>query len=99
MSKEKQIEEMAHHLCLWWDGKICTFTKHDCNHDCSAFLDSARLYGAGYRKQSEGEWVAKSPMVRTPFAKNHYCSVCNYEPIEVLGFCPNCGAKMKGGAE
>ena len=53
----------------------------------------------GYRKQSVGEWVAKNPMIRSPFARNYYCSVCKYEPIETKSFCPECGAKMKGGAE
>lgn len=57
------------------------------------------IYNAGYRKQSVGEWVAKSEMVRTPTAKNHYCSVCKYEANETTDFCPNCGARMKGGAE
>jgi DNA-directed RNA polymerase subunit RPC12/RpoP len=104
MSNEKQqIEDMAHHLCLWWDGKICTFTKHECNHDCSAFLDSARLYEAGYRKQSEGEWIGKTDYA----GYGYYCSNCNAvftgENAEWIAkehyYCPKCGAKMKGGAE
>lgn len=41
-----------------------------------------------------GEWVAKDLIVRSPFARNHYCSVCQYEPIETKSYCPECGAKM-----
>ena len=47
----------------------------------------------------QSEWIAKNPMVRSPFARNYYCSDCKYEPIEAKSYCPNCGAKMKGGAE
>ena len=62
------------------------------------------LYNAGYRKQSEGEWI-KHPV-------SYECTACkeeffvegyaeDYDPITDwdLHFCPNCGAKMKGGAE
>jgi hypothetical protein len=61
------------------------------------------LYNAGYRKQRVGEWV---------FADDGYCrcSVCTQkapvttqyqdEPMTTATrFCPNCGARMKGGAE
>lgn len=54
---------------------------------------------AGYRRQKEGEWVAKSHMIRSPLARNYYCSACKYEPIEIKNYCPQCGARMKGGAE
>ena len=60
MSREKQIEEMAHDLCHWWNGKGCTFgsitNKHfPCRYECNAFTDAERLYTAGYRKQ---EWIS-----------------------------------------
>ena len=47
---------------------------------------------AGYRKQSEGEWVhGENDMA--------HCSVCgNEEPDHSLSpFCPNCGANMDWG--
>ena len=51
------------------------------------------LYWKGYRKQSEGEW-------REDFDGDCYCTACGYYPKkDVKNFCPNCGAKMKGGAE
>lgn len=50
----------------------------------------------GYRKQSVGEWkLGESGCM-------YFCSECNYaaHPREVdeWSYCPNCGAKMKGGA-
>jgi rubrerythrin len=60
------------------------------------------LYWHGYRKQSEGEWVQSED-----WQYDYICSVCgntahkgdygNYDSLSK--FCPNCGAKMKGGAE
>ena len=62
------------------------------------------LYNAGYRKQKEGEWIK--------YAESYGCTACkesfyvygyaeDYDPITDfdLHFCPNCGAKMGGGAE
>lgn len=43
-----------------------------------------------------GHWVAKPELIRSLFARNHYCSVCKYEPTEVSKFCPSCGARMRG---
>lgn len=78
---------------------------------CVACLATA-LYNADYRKQKEGEWIDR---YNGDFANPIYvCSVCgkgtllkpyidelgNMEMIQALSaFCPNCGAKMKGGAE
>lgn len=58
------------------------------------------LLNAGYRKQREGEWVK---------VMNHKeCSKCGYNAPykkikagyhlqDLSNYCPNCGAKMKGG--
>lgn len=94
MSKEKQIEEMANDL-------------YENRPYKDLWLEDAEdianiLYNAGYRKQSEGEW--KYP----PYAPSggsyemRRCSVCGYKPDfdsdnPYTKFCPNCGAKMKGG--
>ena len=55
----------------------------------------------GYRKQSEGEWIESD----IPQEK-YVCSLCggacwyyDYQgDVAKSRFCPNCGAKMKGGA-
>ena len=43
-----------------------------------------------------GRWVPKSVMVRSPWARNHFCSNCKYEAAYLSDFCPDCGAKMGG---
>ena len=60
------------------------------------------LYNAGYRKQKDGEWIK---------VINHIeCSECHYRAPykkikagyhlqDLTRFCPNCGAKMKGGEQ
>jgi hypothetical protein len=57
-----------------------------------------KLYNAGYRKQSEGDWIFEHEY----FGKM-LCSNCKGEALvnecsEYVDsdFCPNCGAKMKG---
>ena len=66
----------------------------------------------GYRKQSEGEWIDR---YNGKYANSLYvCSFCderaplyikadelgNEQIVQMLSqFCPNCGAKMKGGSE
>lgn len=58
---------------------------------------------AGYRRQSEGEW---EDQYQGMYANQLYkCSVCGETASHddkrwfLTNFCPNCGAKMKGGAE
>ena len=55
---------------------------------------------AGYRKQSEGEWIVKDlNNPRYESKKAPHCSICGYMNFIRYDYCPNCGAKMKGGAE
>ena len=44
-----------------------------------------------------GRWIMKETLIRHPFAKNAYCSVCIEETGYEHNYCPNCGAKMDGG--
>jgi hypothetical protein len=92
MSREKQIEEMARDICRV--KQSCNDVCHPIN-SCRALKYAERFYNAGYRKQSEGEWLTdKYGMDRS------VCSLChaNYEG-DGGKFCSNCGASMKGGAE
>ena len=43
-----------------------------------------------------GRWVMKEMMIKSPFAKNAYCSMCLEETSYAHNYCPNCGAKMDG---
>ena len=87
----EQIEEMANFL--WKNTLIHT---EDLCHDVSE-----TCYNAGYRKQSEGEWVETQREwdFEPYFYTDYTCSVCGDREQDKRHFCPNCGAKMKGGAE
>ena len=101
MSREKQIEEMVRDVCKL--GISC----NDCNAqgECVAEKYALRLYNAGYRKQSVGAW--RSELVKKcdwkgkehDYYQPNSCSLCHEAVVKRTPFCPNCGAKMKGGAE
>lgn len=83
MTEEKQIEEMA--KVIERTGMLESFL------GCEVVAYD--LYEDGYRKQSEGEWIAQSEaFVRFECSKCH-----SYNHIVRSKYCPNCGAKMKGG--
>lgn len=97
------IEEIARIIC--GNDRDC----RDCGHnsavrECGCLFYAKRIYEQDYRKQSEGEWIKTET--------NYTCSKCNFNVISWSGeydgyefergislmkFCPNCGAKMKGG--
>ena len=95
MSEEKQIEELA------WD--LCDIPRHpsikscdECgNKHCHAIYYAKRAINKGYRKQIEGEWIKDNT---SKFEHRYNCSVCNYRFFGIpTNYCPNCGAKIKGG--
>ena len=101
MSKE-QIKETQNEICFYCrDVMDCNETlRKTCIHMTTAQI----LYDADYRRRRTGKWKAEGC---------HYtCSACDkdymvdacaedYDPIDYfdLHYCPNCGAKMKVGAE
>ena len=99
--KEKQIEEMTKALCHM---NTCASKKDGsgCYKYCKAYIYAFRAVNAGYRKQSEGEWI-HTDKANHWFGKDE-CNQCHYHDCERIdlshfNYCPNCGAKMKGGAE
>lgn len=108
MIEDKQIDEMA--------KLVCTFPQcinYNIIGGCKAskcnIADKAEaIYIAGYRKQKEGEWIAKDNFNgRCTIAT---CSNCGTEKafavlvsIDTIAtlypYCQKCGARMKGGAE
>lgn len=69
-------------------------------NDCYKCQDEV-LYGKPYDERTQGEWTDLSTDGRhTGWIA---CSVCGQEPPNESNlrtkFCPNCGAKMKGGTE
>jgi NADH pyrophosphatase NudC (nudix superfamily) len=106
MSKEKQIEkeieEMAHSLRIRkLDNEKIGFDvlsrlagmEHEDEETSIARHIVTQL---GYRKQSEGEWTYGVDREGTM-----KCTLCRRRmpKIEHARYCPNCGAKMKGGEE
>ena len=88
MSKEKQIIGIKECIDAVY-GADCAY------YDVDGFAIANEIYNAGYRRQSEGEWIKKYDK-----APRYVCSACNHLfNNKEYKYCPNCGAKMKGGAE
>lgn len=96
MDREKQIDEMQVDLML-------SIVRSSENGETRLGDTARNLYNAGYRKQSKGEWEKFE-------GERFICSNCAkvfglgstatiYDVKRVWKYCPNCGAKMKGGAE
>jgi rubrerythrin len=94
MNEEKQIEE-KHELSVSIYMSGYGLLRKDSDDIAE------QLYHEGYRKQSKGEWV----FVNGDVGYDEYgCSVCGenvvfFDEENTYKYCPNCGAKMKGGAE
>lgn len=106
MSKEKQIEEMVKHCPCYFGEKCCIDGElpERCDMLCQFGTYAEILYNAGYRKQSEGEWIDKPTGAYGRMQS--WCSACGkhsgiggIESNRHKPYCPNCGAKMKGGEE
>ena len=98
--KSVQVEEMARDICRSRVGENAILCK-ECDKECLYYQIATALIAKDYRKQSEGEWIFEHE-----FYGKMLCSNCKQEALvnennEYVDsdFCPNCGAKMKGGAE
>ena len=102
MSEEKQIEEMAEDLRYCHTEFVGDYGDIYTDYNKTA----EKLTIMGYRRQSEGEWLTETGDWIYNVSKK-YCSKCgttarydkNMHEYILTNFCPNCGAKMKGGAE
>ena len=96
MCEKKQIEEMACDMCT---------VIQNCNEpykpipSCEAYQCAKRAYAKGWRKQSEGEWIDTGDFELDNIYSGWKCSLCGYIFCgSKTNFCPECGARMKGGA-
>lgn len=97
MSKEKQMfEQMAEDIL---EDYASSYSIADIESLAEWIHKKFDEYATGYRKQSDGEWI-KQVKVRKegkPLLYYYQCSLCGVYLAEQANFCPNCGAKMKGG--
>lgn len=97
MSREKQIDKLCNDLNKIFDEEYRE------RRIITAYHTAKGLYEQDYRKQSEGEWVDQ---YQGKYDNQLYkCSECGETAFHdetrwfLTHYCPNCGAKMKGGAE
>ena len=105
IEEEKKIEQIEEMAKIIYDNRpIPEIWQEDAEEIAHI------LYNAGYRKQSEGEWIDR---YNGKYANSLYvCSVCDGRALlttslnelststvkQILTpYCPHCGAKMKGG--
>jgi hypothetical protein len=96
---EKQAIEELFDIITTDCDHICDVCEFQDNDWCFTHYVSARIYNAGYRKQSVGEWILVEN--KGAYGDNHFlCTVCEgRNRFTKFTYCPKCGAKMKGGAE
>ena len=75
--------------CNLKDGESCT-------DNIANYIREAVKEEAGYRRQSEGEWIEYSNWAGSIEYK---CTACGESTFHAIcyAYCPHCGAKMKGG--
>ena len=95
MSKENSIEATE-------IFSILSNTINGANFDDLCDATHMIVHNAGYHKQSAGEWIDKPTGAYGRMQS--WCSACGkhsgiggIESNRHKPFCPNCGAKMKGG--
>lgn len=92
---EKALAERSGHMT----EKTCK----DCIHfgACSKWTDFPKQCGvpvcASFAQQSEGEWIP-TDFKDEVYEEYYECSACKIWNFK-SAYCPNCGARMKGGAE
>ena len=94
-SKRKYAELDRTSAVLYWRNEEARVAEK--------FLELEAEYNellGSYLLQSEGEWVIKKESTFPQYEPSEYaCSVCDSRRSAMYNFCPNCGARMKGGAD
>ena len=80
--------------CKWWNPQVNRCNKDEATKDIYTHSESVSA------ERGVGEWERVDEQ---PYFRKHYhtvcCSVCHKKGNEKYNYCPNCGAKMKGGTE
>ena len=75
-------------------SEVCAYIKPDLPI-CSNFADRSKCV-----VREKGEWV---PLGQRTYgggrSYTHYCNLCGQHGYDDYVLCPNCGAKMDGGAD
>lgn len=89
---KEQIKEMRRDL-------VEIFSKeYDKRNLITADNTAEKMATKGYRKHGEGEWVW-TENGEEDYEQYWVCSCCHKKSYWESKFCPECGAKMRGGAE
>lgn len=106
---KQAVEEMAFDICQARRANYADGCRVCCYHEVCIYQEiSSILYTAGYRRQSEGEWTPADYLYDDDGKWQTYrCSSCGCttesyfldvrDVLHKYKFCPQCGAKMKGG--
>lgn len=96
-----QLKWDAFNEVLKADGKEDIYHLGYYNGETNAFQICLDLLEHLKGAEVEGKWVQQISKDKNGKCFNYApsCSVCGYVDTEMTEFCPNCGAKMKGGAE
>ncbi len=110
LSKEKQIKYLAQIMCYRCSTPYCEYREK--NIVCDAvYAQAESIYNAGYRKQKAGRNMTEQNTVDEFICSECGVMFADVSLIKVdednkdvtyhefsFKYCPNCGAKMKGGA-
>ena len=77
--------------------RYAKFGGYDGENDIYTMDIAKELYNKGWRKQSEGEWEKRVFIIFDSEKVGYRCSECNTTWDATATYCPECGAKMKGG--
>lgn len=102
---KQAVDDIAKLICTYPQCIHYNIIGECANAECQTVDIAQNLYKAGYRKQSEGEWVDEPHFAQRGLKGKYYvCSKCNVcvptieeLPLHMWHYCPNCGAHMKGG--